>query len=343
MKSINKKQIISFILAVILVLSLTGCDFIDGIKGIYDDAAGKTVTVEESREDMDYRLFSSMHDMNSILLSPYTAENNLCVTQGDVAREGFDSEGLLSSSALFDISNNAVLEAENCFTQLYPASTTKLMTAYLALKYGNLDDYVTVSPQALDLEPGAQVCGLEAGDTITLRDLLFGLLLHSGNDAANAVAEHIGGTISDFVNMMNQQATEFLMSNTHYTNPSGLHEDDLYTTAYDLYLIMNECIKNETFTTILDTPSYTGTVTHESGYSENITWNATNYYFAGYAAPPENITVMGGKTGTTDQAGACLVLLSRSASGNPYISIILGALNKDILYDKMTMLLSTIQ
>ena len=121
------------------------------------------------------------------------------------------------------------------------------MTALLALENGNLEDTVTISKTAAaaSFPSDAQVCGLREGEVWTLEDLLNALLLYSGNDAASAIAEHIAGTEESFVNMMNSRARELMANNTHFTNPHGLHDDEHYTTAYDLYLIFNECIKNE--------------------------------------------------------------------------------------------------
>jgi len=295
-----------------------------------------------SKEAKDYTLFSELNDQSSSLLKPYTVSSALCVTEGDVALPGFTNDSSKTASGLFDLSKSTVLEAHSIFTKVYPASTTKILTAYLALKYSNLDDVVTVSENAVNLESGSQMCGLEAGDKLTMRDLLYGLLLHSGNDAAVAAAEHISGSSDAFVALMNKEAASMMATQTHFANPDGLHDDNHYTTVYDLYLIFNECIKNDTFTTIIDTPSYTGTVTHSNGTQERITWKATNYYFQGEADPPANITVLGGKTGTTDEAGSCLILYTKDADQKPYISIIMDALNKTELYDTMNELLANI-
>lgn len=330
---INKKAFAVLAICMAMVLTLTGCD----VSWILDRQKQKTEEV--SQESIDYKYFVMMHDEGTAALVPYTTQNNLCVTASNVLVEGYLTDGSCRATGLFDVDRTNVLYADSIFDRLYPASTTKLMTALLVLENANLDDVAVVSDSIMNLEPGSQVCGLEPGDSVTIRDLLYGLLLHSGNDNAVVCAEYVAGSVEGFVDMMNARATALLMSGTHFCNPHGLHEDDHYTTAYDLYILMNECIKNETFCEIIDTPSYTGQVTHADGSSEMITWLATNYYYQGLVDSPTNCTIMGGKTGTTDQAGACLVLLARDANGRPYISVILHAMDKGTLYTKMTQLL----
>ena len=138
------------------------------------------------------------------------------------------------------------------FDKIYPASTTKLMTALVALENADLSDVVTVSQNA-DMNSFAAdeaTCGIQAGDKITLSDLLYGLLLHSGNDNATAIAEYVGGSMDGFAKMMNKEAKKLMATGTHFVNSNGLHNDDHYTTAYDLYLIFNECIKNDDFVSL---------------------------------------------------------------------------------------------
>jgi len=325
-------KITSLFLTIVLTLSvaLSGCAFTGSEK------------TKMSQEEKDNKIYSELNNESDMVMTPYTVREKICVTAGDIQAAGFTSDNSYASSGLFDVNGQTVLESKSVFDKLYPASTTKILTAYIALKYGNLDDIVTVTDNAVNLESGSQMCGLKSGDKITLRDILYGMLLYSGNDAAVAVAEHISGSVSAFVDLMNKEASELMATHSHFANPDGLHDDNHYTTAYDLYLIFNACIQNETFTRIIDTPSYNGTVTHSNGTQTMITWNATNYYSQNLVTPPANVTVIGGKTGTTDQAGSCLILYSKSSAGAPYISIILKATNKTVLYAKMNELISII-
>ncbi|MEI3340415.1 MAG: serine hydrolase [Eubacterium sp.] len=134
------------------------------------------------------------------------------------------------------------------YEKRYPASTTKILTAYLALKYGKLDDTLTVSQDAIyTLMAGSSICGLKPGDKITLEDALYGLMLCSGNDAANVIAEYISGSTEKFADLMNEEAKALGATQSHFVNAHGLPDEDHYTTAYDLYLIFNAAIKNEDF------------------------------------------------------------------------------------------------
>ena len=179
-------------------------------------------------------------------------------------------------------------------------------------------------------------CGIKAGDKITLSDLLYGLLLHSGNDNATAIAEYVGGSMDGFAEMMIKEAAKLMATGTHFVNSNGLHNDNHYTTAYDLNLIFNECIKHDDFVKIIMAKSHTAKVTGNDGTVRSITWEPTNFYATGDAKKPDNVTVIGGKTGTTQLAGNCLILLTKDKNDHPYISIVMKADTKPLLYKDMT-------
>lgn len=256
---------------------------------------------------------------------------------------GFDPQSV-HAVGLFDVNNAETDCAYNIHKKIYPASTTKILTALVALENGNLSDTVTVADEADSGKFAAdeQTCGIKAGDQLTLEDLLNGLLLYSGNDNAVAIADHIAGSTEKFAEMMNAEAKKLMATNSHFVNPSGLHDDNHYTTAYDLYLIFNECIKHDEFVKIINSSSYTAHITGADGTKRDVKWEPTNYYAKGEATPPDNVTIIGGKTGTTKGAGNCLILLTKDSSGNPYISIIMGAGSKPLLYQDMTSMLSKI-
>lgn len=143
--------------------------------------------------------------------------------------------------------------------------------------------------------------------------------------------------------MMNAQAAELMATNSHFVNSSGLHNEEHYTTAYDLYLIFNECIKHQEFLDMIGSDSYTAHITEVDGTSSDMELAPTNYYASGEAAlPTGGATVIGGKTGTTDEAGNCLILLNRDTEQNPYISIVMGADTKELLYEEMTAMIDSI-
>lgn len=268
----------------------------------------------------------------------------LCVAQEDVASENYIGDTNVHSAALFDISEKTVLYSYLSHERLYPASTTKIMTALIALENGNMGDSVTVSKNAAasSFPADAQLCGLQEGEVWTLGDLVNALMLYSGNDAGTAIAEHIAGSEADFVDMMNRRAKEIMANNTHFVNPHGLHDANHYTTAYDLYLIFNECIKNEYFVNIIQQKSYTASYTGADGSAKQAVFTPTNLYATGDAEEPGNVTIIGGKTGTTGEAGSCLILLEKDAEDNSYISIVMGAPDKSVLYADMTALIQTI-
>ena len=139
----------------------------------------------------------------------------------------------MHAAALFDVNGHTVDYAYNMHERLYPASTTKILTALTALKSCSLDDIVTVSRSgaAASFAADASVCGLKEGDQLSMRTLLYGLLLVSGNDSAVVIAEHIAGSVEGFAAMMNEQAKELRAVNTNFTTPHGLHDENHYTTA----------------------------------------------------------------------------------------------------------------
>jgi D-alanyl-D-alanine carboxypeptidase (penicillin-binding protein 5/6) len=249
------------------------------------------------------------------------------------------TEGLAQAVGLFDVGQREILYSRNLYDKLYPASTTKVLTAYVAIKHAKLNKKATVSETALQLDADSSVCGLQVGDQLTLEQLLYGLMLESGNDAANVIAETVSGSIEDFVKLMNQEAKAIGATDSHFANAHGLHDEQHYVTLYDLYLIFNKAISEDFFMKLLSTPNYTVNYTNSAGESITRDWASTNWYMEGTAETPEGITIIGGKTGTTNAAGNCLVLLSRTPKNDPYISIVLKSETKENLYTQMSELL----
>ena len=140
---------------------------------------------------------------------------------------------------------------------------------------------------------------------------------------------------------MNQLVNKLGLKDSHFVNTTGIHDDDHYTTAYDLYLIFNECLKYDLFKDAIHQAHYTSVFTR-NGQEVQQTYDSTNYYLLGNKTPPEGVSIIGGKTGTTDNAGLCLILYVEDGSGNGYISVLLGCPDKDTLYSSMSKLLSDI-
>lgn len=289
--------------------------------------------------DSGLSAFSFTHS-GSDTATPFA--RNLCVVSSDNITNGTELSGV-EAAGLFDTASCGTLYSVNAHERLAPASLTKVMTAMLALKYGHLEDVITASSNVGKMESGAQAVGLKEGDKLTLEQALYALLVYSGNDAGIAIAEYVSGSVEEFSKLMNDEALKLGATNTHFSNPHGLNSDDHYTTVYDLYLIFNEAMKNDKFREIIGTTEYTTTYSDRDGRSKTMEIKSTNQYLTGDKTPPSNVTVLGGKTGTTNAAGSCLILLSDDSKGSRYISVILRANDRDILYERMTELLEQVR
>lgn len=266
----------------------------------------------------------------------------LCVTSGSVTENTKFVPGDIGAAGLFDLSNSEVIYASNIHGKLYPASMTKVMTALVALKYGNLDDMLVATENAVIDEYGVQTFGIRAGDRMTLDQALHILLIKSANDVGIMIAEHIGGSVEGFAQMMNEEAARIGATNSHFVNPHGLHDEEHFTTAYDMYLIFQQAMQYDEFRQIIAMESYTTVYTNAEGKACEETVRSTVQYLTKNYTAPDNITVIGGKTGTTNAAGNCLILLVKDTSGNQYISVIMRAGERGVLYEKMNALLSEI-
>lgn len=198
---------------------------------------------------------------------------------------------------LMDGGQNQILLNRNGDERMFPASLTKMMTEILAIENLNdLNQTVTITEKMWEglLEANASVAGFEVGSVATVRDLLYGCALPSGADAVNALALTVSPDIPSFVERMNQKAQEIGMTDTHFSNPTGLHAEDHYSTAHDLALLLQYCLQNETFKELLEAPSYTTT---GGLVLESTVWSKIDGEIPGF---------VGGKTGYTLQAGRCL-------------------------------------
>lgn len=266
----------------------------------------------------------------------------LCVSEASVAREGVSMTSEREKALLFQLDTKTAMFAQGIYDRAYPASITKIMTALMAIKYGNMSDEVTLTAEDLNLEEGSTMSGMAAGDRTTLEGMFYALMVCSANDAAMAIAEHIGGSVDNFVAMMNEEAQRLGMTGTHFVNPHGLHDDNHYTTAYDIYLMLNEAYQYQQFYDAMQTKSYSIAVTHADQTQGSVRIESTDKYLTGEKTAPKGVTVLGGKTGTTSKAGSCLAIISQNAYGQPFVSIVLNAQNKSILYSDMNLLLSQI-
>lgn len=232
------------------------------------------------------------------------------------------------SVILMESKTGKILYEKNSNKQMYPASTTKILTAILALENCNLDEIVTVSYNAVMTVPaGYSIAALQIGEELTVEQLLKVLLIHSANDAGNVLAEHIAGSAQAFSDMMNKKASEIGCQTSNFVNPSGIHNNEHFSSAYDLALIAQYAMNNETFRNIVSQTSCTIEATNKYGQRTFRTTNDlliynnvqkdSNYYYP-YA--------IGIKTGYTSQAKNCLVSAANK-DGIELIAVVLGSMH----------------
>lgn len=331
MKKKRRRRILLAVLAVAVVAGAGGGGFYFLKETVFK---GPVMSYSIKNEFADYQVKDSEKRADSFAA-------DLCVVSGDIPLDSVSlEEG--QEGLLLNLDKQEVLYSKGAYERVYPASITKIMTALLAFQYGNMDDVVTITQDNVTLEEGSQVVGFQPGDQVTMDQLVHGLLVYSGNDAASAIATHIGGTEAEFVNMMNDYAAQLGCTGTHFTNPHGLQDENHYTTPYDIYLMLKEALNYPEFTEITQLSSYNVTYKNSDGADMSVSLMATDHYLTGEATAPKGITVLGGKTGTTSDAGNCLALLCQDAYGEPYISIIMGASTKEILYQQMNSLLENV-
>ena len=247
-----------------------------------------------------------------------TADNDSSVTALASNSPALDATAAL----LVSPDSGMVLYSKNADQKRYPASTTKIMTALLTLEnVSNLDE--TVTSEAVDFEnvtADSSNAGILLGEQVTVRDLLYALMLPSANEAAYMLARHVGGSWEQFVDMMNDRAAELGCTGTHFCNPCGLHEEDHYTTAHDLYLIAKEAMTDVTFRDIVSTVQHRMAKTNL--HEERIIYTTNQLIFSSFQ-PWSYANCLGIKTGHTSQAGNCFVGYAEYGDAKLF-SVVLG-------------------
>ena len=230
------------------------------------------------------------------------------------------------AALLIDQKTGAVLYALNEHDELYPASLTKIMTCLLVLEAVDegrltLSQEITATPTALEgLAEDGSTAGIEAGETLTVEELLYCLMVVSANEAGAILAEKISGTVESFVDRMNAKARELGCENTHFMNPHGYHDSQHYTSAWDLYLITKAALEHPMFMTVCDASSH---IVPATNLSPERQLNNTNFLIRS-GREYYNPDVHGVKTGSHSQAGNCLVTTAQHASMD-LLCVILGA------------------
>ena len=253
----------------------------------------------------------------------YSADPNKYPADYDADHpERLDADMLYATSAVaVDVGSGRVLFSKEADRKIFPASTTKVMTAILALENLDMDQVVTVSKNVM---VGESSIYLQEGESITVRDLMYGLLLKSGNDAGVALAEAVAGSVDAFADMMNARAEELGCTNTHFTTPHGLPDPNHYTTAEDYYKVFLEAIQNETFLEIIQTPEYTIHATKPDGTVRNYSFDNGNRMLPGTEDEFSYEYMIGGKTGFTNAAQSAFVSLSEK-DGLQVATVVFGS------------------
>jgi D-alanyl-D-alanine carboxypeptidase (penicillin-binding protein 5/6) len=243
------------------------------------------------------------------------------------------------AAILVDIDSGKVLYAKNDNRRLFPASTTKILTALLAIEYGNLKDQITVGKEVNLRIPEESTAFLYEGQVLSLRELLVGLMLPSGNDAARTIAIYTakkqmgnphaseGKALSYFVYMMNEKAKEMGAVDSHFMNPHGLHHRNHYSTAHDLEIIARAAMKNPHFKEVVGSKIYSDEVITVQNKNKLLDSNSP-FYFEG---------ANGIKTGFTDEAGYCLVS-SAERDGKKLIAVVLKSTKENVWNDSINLL-----
>ena len=258
-----------------------------------------------------------------------------------------DADFEYEAGLLINQTKNSVVCAVNPHKQIYPASITKILTAVVVMDAVNsgqisLNDTVVIRKEIEFNEANVTALGLEPGDYITVNELLHGLLISSYNDCAIALARYVSGSVSDFVDLMNKKAQELGATNSHFVNPHGLHDNNHYTTPYDLYLIFKEFLKYDTLVQIDSSSSYVLTMYKDS---EKITTELTptNAFLSNSVEMPTGYHITGWKTGTTEKAGSCIILeFVNDETNEEYICLVSNAKDHETLYQNVNDMLKQI-
>lgn len=241
------------------------------------------------------------------------------------------------SAILMDYDTLEILYEKNSDLKLYPASTTKTMTAILAMELGKLDDVITVDEEIIKLTKGSHIA-LDYDEQMTLEDLLHALLIQSANDAALAIGKYVSGSVDGFVKLMNEKAKEIGALNTNFVNPNGLHNDEHVSTAYDMALIGKYAMDKELFRSIVIKPTYVIGPTNKK--TESRTLRSTNMFmlgneninYDGKTVPIKMDGVLGGKTGYTPQAQNCLITVTER-NNRRLLTVVLKSNGKEVYAD----------
>ncbi len=323
MKCINRFKLKFVILLALCIFVVTGCAKNEIAVPYGYLESNEHYNIDYSMSTKEVELFAS----------------DLCATDVDVVDTSDVDRSTFLAAGVFNMTSAETLYAYNVNNHVNPASITKIMTSLIVLENcEDLEQVVTV-PDVVIYESGAQLFNIHEGDRITVKNLLYANLVYSGNDASLALAKYIAGTEADFCVLMNEKAAELGCTNTNFCNSNGLTVDNHYTSIYDLYLIFNEALKYDLFKEIINTSSVEISYTSAEGEYVTKSVNSTDKFLTGEYKLPDNITIIGGKTGSTNAAGKCLMICFTDEQGNYYVAAIMGAPDEQTLYTTMSELI----
>ena len=259
-----------------------------------------------------------------VATEPPPALETIDYPTGAASAKRFDKSIKSKYSVLLDVENNVVMAQRDAEQKMFPASMTKVMTLIVAVENMNsLSDTFTMTADILSplYDASASLAGFQEGETVSMKDLLYGAILPSGADATAAIAIKIAGSEEDFVKMMNEKAEVLGLHDTHFTNTSGLHDEDHYTTALDMAVILNYAIKDDLCREVLSTYQYTTAKTQQ--HPDGIPLEST-LFSRMYGDEVKGVQIEGGKTGYTDEAQHTTCAFAEK-DGREYIAVIADA------------------
>lgn len=274
------------------------------------------------------------------------ADENVVIAYDEYVYDDADFE--YESGLMINQTKNKVVSAVNPHKKIYPASMTKILTAIVvmdAIDSGQigLNDTVVIKKEIVFNEDNVTSMGLEPGDYITVNELLHGLLISSFNDCAIVLARYVAGSVSDFVELMNTKAALLGATNSHFVNPHGLHDNNHYTTPYDLYLIFKEFLSRDKLIEIDSNSTYVLTFYREDEKIK-LELKATNGFLSNSFEMPAGYHITGWKTGTTERAGSCIILeFVDDETHDQYICLVSNAKDHESLYQNVENLLKEIE
>ena len=287
------------------------------------------VSLQSGTDPDKMAVYSSLKKANAVSLN---TENHVSAEKAESAYQNASLnllESSLTAQGALVMKGDEVLYSRNADRILYPASMTKILTALVAIKEGDLDAVVTVPDmsEATCYSQGSMIAYLQQGDQMTLRDFIGVMMVYSANDAASAIAYHIGGSEEGFAEKVNAYAIELGAMSTHYTNPHGLHDENHYTCANDMMLFLKAAVNNEILLEIMQTPEYVCELIRDDAHL-SFAFPTTSRYLNGDHSI-EGFDYVAGKTGYTGPAGRCFASCFEK-DGEYYYSVVMNS--EDYVY-----------